>query len=168
MEERTIKINIEKAREWYNSNLSSLKEVALQAFTKEELEGSKLEKIIETLISNHEVFGISDTQLIQLKAIQKRKDIYNTSAPKLLRIIATCFSGGFWRKPEGVTGYFFYKKNTIYNKDSANVLDSKWVISSHSSVTYPTLVYFMTEENCREAYNILKSIGKLDALYTDF
>lgn len=35
--ERTIAITLEKAREWYNSDNESLKEIALQAFRKEEL-----------------------------------------------------------------------------------------------------------------------------------
>lgn len=38
METRNVKITLEKAKEWYKSNDDSLKEVALQAFTKEELE----------------------------------------------------------------------------------------------------------------------------------
>lgn len=37
MEERKITITLEKAREWYNSDNISLKEIALQAFSKEEL-----------------------------------------------------------------------------------------------------------------------------------
>lgn len=37
MKERNIKITLEKAREWYNSNNNSLKEIALQAFDKDEL-----------------------------------------------------------------------------------------------------------------------------------
>ena len=36
------------------------------------------------------------------------------------------------------------------------------------SVCYPTLVYFKREKDCKEAYNIMKSLGKLDDLYTDF
>ena len=36
--ERNITITLEKAREWYNSDNESLKEVALQAFSEEELE----------------------------------------------------------------------------------------------------------------------------------
>lgn len=36
--ERTITITLEKAKEWYNSDNESLKEVALQAFSKEELD----------------------------------------------------------------------------------------------------------------------------------
>lgn len=35
--ERNITITLEKAKEWYNSGNTSLKEVALQAFSKEEL-----------------------------------------------------------------------------------------------------------------------------------
>ena len=37
MKERNITISLEKAVEWYNSGNDSLKEVALQAFTKDEL-----------------------------------------------------------------------------------------------------------------------------------
>lgn len=37
MKERNITITLEKAREWYNSGNATLKEVALQAFNKNEL-----------------------------------------------------------------------------------------------------------------------------------
>lgn len=37
MEERNVKVSLEKAREWYKSD-GTLKEIALQAFTKDELE----------------------------------------------------------------------------------------------------------------------------------
>lgn len=37
--ERNITITLEKAIEWYNGNNESLKELALQAFNKEELIG---------------------------------------------------------------------------------------------------------------------------------
>ena len=37
MKERNIKITLDKAREWYNSDNESLKEIALQAFDKDEL-----------------------------------------------------------------------------------------------------------------------------------
>ena len=43
--ERNITITLEKAREWYNSGDSSLKEVALQAFSKEELDTFDFTKI---------------------------------------------------------------------------------------------------------------------------
>lgn len=37
METRKVSVTLDKAREWYNSGNAALKEVALQAFTKEEL-----------------------------------------------------------------------------------------------------------------------------------
>ena len=43
--ERNITISLEKAREWYNSDNESLKEVALQAFSKEELDTFDFTKI---------------------------------------------------------------------------------------------------------------------------
>lgn len=38
MESRNIALTLEKAREWYNSGSADLREVALQAYTKDELE----------------------------------------------------------------------------------------------------------------------------------
>ena len=43
--ERNITITLEKAREWYNSSNTSLKEIALQAFSKEELTTFDFKKI---------------------------------------------------------------------------------------------------------------------------
>lgn len=43
--ERNITITLEKAKEWYNSDNKSLKEVALQAFSKEELDAFDFTKI---------------------------------------------------------------------------------------------------------------------------
>ena len=43
--ERNITITLEKAREWYNSGNTSLKEIALQAFSKEELTGFDFKKL---------------------------------------------------------------------------------------------------------------------------
>ena len=166
METRYVTVSLEKAREWYNSNNSSLKEIALQAFDKEELEQVDLKEIINLLLSYTE---ITNTQRIQLESLIKRKDIVKVSAPKLLRILACYFNGEFWKKKEGEDGYFFYKKESGFmNTYSPKVMDKYWCISSHTSVSYPTLVYFKKEKDCKEAYNIMKSLNKLDDLYTDF
>ena len=166
METRYVTVSLEKAREWYNSNNSSLKEIALQAFDKEELEQIDLKEVINLLLSYTE---ITNTQRIQLESLIKRKDIVKVSAPKLLRILACYFNGEFWKKKEGEDGYFFYKKESGFmNTYSPKVMDKYWCISSHTSVSYPTLVYFKKEKDCKEAYNIMKSLNKLDDLYTDF
>ena len=166
METRTIKITFEKAKEWYNSNYSSLKELALQAFTKEELELIDLKEVIDLILSYNE---LTNTQRTQLESLKNRNNINKTSAPKLLRILACYFNGEFWKKDEGLEGFFFYKKEGGFmNTYSPKIMDKYWCISSHTSVCYPTLVYFKREKDCKEAYNIMKSLGKLDALYTDF
>ena len=166
METRYVTVSLEKAREWYNSNNSSLKEIALQAFDKEELEQIDLKEVINLLLNYAE---ITNTQKIQLESLKNRKDINKISAPKLLRILACYFNGEFWKKDEGLEGFFFYKKESGFmNTYSPKVMDKYWCISSHTSVSYPTLVYFKKEKDCKEAYNIMKSLGKLDALYTDF
>lgn len=165
-ETRTIKISYNKAKEWYNSNNSSLKEIALQAFTEKELEQIDLKELIDLLLTYSYQLTIKSIQLASLKS---RKDITRISAPKLLRILAVYFNTGFWKKKEGEEGYFFYKKESGFmNVSSPHVVDKYWCIASHTSVCYPTLVYFKKEKDCKEAYNIMKSLGKLDDLYTDF
>ena len=167
METRYVTVSFEKAKEWYNSNNPSLKEIALQAFDKEELEQIDLKGVINLLLSYDN--GFTDTQRTQLESLIKRKDITKVSAPKLLRILACYFNGEFWKKKEGEEGYFFYKKESGFmNTYSPKIMDKYWCISSHTSVCYPTLVYFKREKDCKEAYNIMKSLDKLDALYTDF
>ena len=169
MEERYVTISFEKAKEWYNSNNSSLKEIALQAFSEEELEQVSIKEIVNQLKEGSVSYNLTETQQIQLESIKKRNDYNRISAPKLLRILATYFNAGFWRKKEGDIGYFFYKKEPGFMTTCGNnILDKQWCISSHTSVTYPTLVYFKNQKDCREAYNILKNLGKLDNLYTDF
>lgn len=37
MDKRIVKVSLQKAREWYNSNNEGLKEIALQAFPEKEL-----------------------------------------------------------------------------------------------------------------------------------
>ena len=66
MEKRTIEISLETAKEWYNSDIESLKQVALQAFKKEELE-----KITYTDIKNKLNFGTINIAYSTEKQYQK-------------------------------------------------------------------------------------------------
>ena len=47
METRNVKVTLEKAREWYKSGNSTLKEIALQAFTEKELKKLTFSEISE-------------------------------------------------------------------------------------------------------------------------
>lgn len=57
METRNVTITLEKAKEWFNSGNSSLKEITLQAFSEEELKSSF--KDIKTFEDACEVLGIN-------------------------------------------------------------------------------------------------------------
>ena len=87
------------------------------------------------------------------------------SAPKLLRILAK-FYNKKWKKTIGNTGYFFTKNaypGTVYNN-----IGEDWNVVKHESVNYPGVVYFNSSKDCKEAFKILKSLDKLNSLYTDF
>lgn len=86
MEERKITITLEKAREWYNSNNVSLKEIALQAFNEEELiynfkSITTFQKVCETLNLNYgemlhvkmhiDTFSRASAAMFELNIIRK-------------------------------------------------------------------------------------------------
>lgn len=63
METRNIKITLDKARKWYNSGNTTLKEVALQAFDKDELvfnfkDITSFEKACSALNLNYDIISI--------------------------------------------------------------------------------------------------------------
>ena len=103
--ERTITITLEKAKEWYNSDNESLKEVALQAFSKEELDIFDFTKIktfedalnalkytktikicIRDAINDISIFSKASAAMAQLNIIRKAlnldQDLHLTKDPK--------------------------------------------------------------------------------------
>lgn len=100
MEERKITITLEKAREWYNSNNVSLKEIALQAFNEEELiynfkSITTFQKACETLNLNYgemlhvkmhiDTFSRASAAMFKLNIIRKAlnlgQDLHLTESP---------------------------------------------------------------------------------------
>lgn len=100
--ERNITITLEKAREWYNSGNTSLKEVALQAFSKDELGGynfkniTTLKKACEAIKLNYGIISIvikdiaiyskASAAMFKLNIIRKAlnlgQDLHLTKNPK--------------------------------------------------------------------------------------
>lgn len=103
--ERTITITLEKAKEWYNSDNESLKEVALQAFSKEELTVFDFTKIktfedaltaleynestkvyIRNTINDISMYSKASAAMSQLNIIRKAlnlgQDLHLTKGPK--------------------------------------------------------------------------------------
>ena len=152
-EERTIKISFDDARKWYEHG-GVLKEIALRAFSEDELTTPDMDFIIRTL--GYRV--LTDVQRNQIMTLQGRS-VDKISAPKLLRIIAFYFNKN-WKKEIGNAGYFLTKTNFHYcTYSKPNTLGNDWSIVKHESVCYP-VTYFKSKEDCKKAFKILKSLLK--------
>lgn len=162
METRDIRINLEVAKKLYNSNDAAIKGLALQAFSRDELELPSIKSIVGQLL---EKSYLTEVQKIQLTSLNNRKGD-NISAPKMLRVLALYYNNGKTRKGNG-GGYFFTKSSKPGISSHPKVLGVDWVIIKHETVNYPGLVYFLKEEDCRKAFDIMKRAGKLDNLYSD-
>lgn len=102
---RTITITLEKAKEWYNSSNTSLKELALQAFNKEELDTFDFTKIktfedaltaleynestkvyIRNTINDISMYSKASAAMTQLNIVRKAlnlgQDLHLTKDPK--------------------------------------------------------------------------------------
>lgn len=125
--ERNIKITLEKAKEWYNSNNESLKDIALQAFSEKELTafddftrirtfedackalGLNFDDIVDT-IANIIIFGHSKASAAMFKlniirkAINLGQDLSLTKNPKDSQIYQPC-------------NPFVTKSSTYYDKE---------------------------------------------------
>ena len=129
-EKRNIKVTLEQAMEWYNSGNSTLRTLALSAYTEDEL---KLDfKYINSKVC--------------IPADEAEK--YNTLAD--LAIIAKFFNGS-WKKTIGNTGYF------LGNYDNSHVVDvcNSVGIYKHNTVQYAGIVYFKNQEDAIKAAKIL-------------
>ena len=99
--EREITVTLEKAREWYSSDNKSLKEIALQAFTKDELiynfkNITTFKKACEALGLNYDIISIiakdvatfsrASTAMFKLNIIRKAlnlgQDLHLTKDPE--------------------------------------------------------------------------------------
>lgn len=106
--ERSIKISLEKAKEWYNSGNESLKEVALQAFKEDELIEKPWE-LIKTFEDACRVLNITPT-------IMFRYDCNSRNMCKL-QIIKKALNGADW-EPKLNTETIYCPLLKYYSKGS--------------------------------------------------
>ena len=140
MEKRNIQISLEEAREWYNSGDSFKRELALKAYTEEELS----------------IFDYSDIHNI----VSKNKQKYNNIVRKIntyakLTIIATYFNSIYKKEYcEGTKSYFQYlltKEATLYSYQ----LNYKGFFINRAVRYYPETITFNSEEAAKKAIDIL-------------
>lgn len=126
--ERELKLilSLEMAKKWYKSDDNTLKTLALNVYTKEELTELTLEEIISE---------IDETRY---------SDRINQSIAYLnISIIADYFNN-YWRKENNVIGYFWnYNDNT-----------DRWELREHNTVTYTGIIYYRTKDAANKAFKL--------------
>lgn len=135
MEERNVKVSLEKAREWYKSG-GTLKEIALQAFTKDELEELPKWEEISTLVLKN----TPSCMVVPTKELRKWAVIHK------LAIIAEYLNEG-WR-PDW----------TDNNKAKYYIFKDFQIKEIQIAITYSCShgnVYFKTKELAEKAIKIL-------------
>lgn len=123
METRNVAITLEKAKEWYKGCNTSLKEIALQAFTKEELEEFNF-KNITTFGDAVKALNLDDADV--MSALANLKVVSKASAASFkLNIIRRALNKG--KKMDFKKGTIWYPytpavlPNNNYCKDSWEV-----------------------------------------------
>ena len=134
-EKRNIQISLEKAREWYNSDDSFKKELALTAYNREELKPITVDKIEESLPD-------STLQIITEKAIIYRK----------LLSIAEYLNNIYKPSRRKGEGYIYYK---ILPYVTTNVVPYKDFFYTYVTIRNAYDVYFNSEEAAKKAIDIL-------------
>lgn len=117
MKERNITITLEKAKEWYNSGNDSLKEVALQAFSRDELLYNY--RNIKSLSDACEVLGFDYVGIITI-ALSIAKFSKSSAAMFKLNIIRKALNLGqdlnLTKDPED--SYIYYPYNPFVTESS--------------------------------------------------
>lgn len=125
MESRNIALTLEKAREWYNSGSADLREVAVQAYTEEELTTPKFNDI-KTFRDACDVLGVSHANFNKMLKGYYGENILKATPASIaaikLNIIRQALNKG--QKMELTKGTIYYpytpfvtRKSTYYNDE---------------------------------------------------
>ena len=138
-EKRNIKVTLEQAMEWYNSGNSTLRTLALSAYTEDELK-------LNFKYINSKVCNTCFCANVPVDEAEK----YNTLVD--LAVIAKFFNGS-WKKTASNTGYFLGN----YNIGSGPVISIYGDVGvyRHNTVQYAGIVYFRNQEDATKAIKIL-------------
>ena len=138
-EKRNIKVTLEQAMEWYNNGNSTLRTLALSAYTEDELK-------FNLKYINSKVYNTCFCANVPANEAEK----YNTLAD--LAIIAKFFNGS-WKKTTNNTGYFLGNLN---NGCGPVVGTCNGVgVYLHNTVQYAGVIYFKNQEDVIKAVKIL-------------
>lgn len=137
-EKRNIKVTLEQAMEWYNSGNSTLRTLALSAYTEDELK-------LDFKYINSKVCNTGFYVNVPVNEVEKYKTLTD------LAIIAKFFNGS-WKKTINNAGYFISNCSRLNNVVcTCNGVD----IYQHLSVQHAGIIYFKNKEDVIKAVEIL-------------
>lgn len=145
MESRNLKITIEQAREWYNSGNATLKTLALNTFTEEEL-----------MMCLAYVYKNVETDVIAFDVPEEEVKRFKVKAD--LATIAKYFNGDWSMRP-GIKGWFIGNYSDSCGR--AVVTYNKVGIYEHHTVQYEGITYFKSQEAAMKAVELLGDEVKL-------
>lgn len=125
MKSRNIALTLEKAREWYNSGSADLKEVALQAYTKDELEIPEWQNIktFEDACRALRIYGRSVS--LHLGGSTDTAYYHHMDAISKLDIIRKALNGDW--EPSLVQGCVYYPYVRLYSAGQ----EAREIVSEH-------------------------------------
>lgn len=151
MKPRNISLTIEQARELYKSDNTTLKYLALTAFTEEELKLDSYDWIMKEISNsttrNFFCYPIVDHETV--RALNK------------LRNIAFYLNRG-WRVTTIDTGYYLFPSSQANCSDQYKKYG--WCILKHVTTKCPGIIYFKSEDIALKALDIAHAEGWLDDL----
>lgn len=154
MEKRNIAVSLDEAKRWYKSGNEALKTLALQVFTKEELEepqsfGELLALMgIASISSKIEIFPSKD--------IDFNKNLNNNMFDLVkLNIIAKYLNKG-WR-PHFKEAKYYIARFEGYCKDNVMQLEDDLYVAKNIGSIIPGVVYFKTPELTKKAFWLMQN-----------
>lgn len=169
MEKRNITVSFKEAKKWYNGKDQTLRRLALQVYTEEELnEPQNLQEVLKSLgvqsvRLNMELTGedaASTMKLSKETGVETGVEIGSELTLHMkLALIAKYFNDTTWKPDVTKTKYFLAKTHYSYDLPNSTKLDNNYCIGKHERVIYPGIVYFQKQEDVKKAYEILKAEG---------
>lgn len=162
MEKRNITVSFKEAKEWYNGKDQTLRRLALQVYTEEELnEPQNLQEVLKSLgvqsvRLNMELTGEDAASTMKLSKETGVEIGSELTLHMKLALIAKYFNDTTWKPEINKTKYFLAKTHYSYDLPNSIKLDNNYCIGTHERVMYPGIVYFQKQEDIKKAYEMLK------------
>ena len=143
-EKRNITISLKEAREWYKSNNEALREIALKAYSENELSGYDYIKNQVSTVSAW--YSSPNTEEDKWRVVHK------------LAIMAKYYNGD-WKMEAGRIGYFIGKVTS--HGPTVTKLGDNIAILRHETAQYAGVVYFQKAQDAKDAADLLGDELKL-------